>query len=427
MLGNRLGENLYNFLNFAICLLLISTISAHGLFNSNLQGTTTENSNVGVNNTTNTGLISPSFRNQEILDPKLDWINMKTRQFTSDGDRATDIESVDYYSDGKTLNSILWLFFPFKPNPISYEDVNYGMYINSDFDDGTGFGGIDYKVEINWNNHTKKWSKVLEKWSHFGEVLVLENDTVPYSAFSKEGGGGHYVMLSADLAKMLSPEKYKVVFYGEVRGDDGVLRTDFTRMVAVPPLELTISTSPSSVDLRKGQERTIEVKVSTVQGYEPTVNLNANTQTDNIIVDFTENDTSASSSHVLRIPSYGVATIPMTITASEDASLGPYTLFIFANSSFPPEELIKPQLSSQDSVNVDFLPFSIRTVENIFSDSTLLLTLQEPLTIIDEISDFWNKVGSPISFMYGILAGLMPWVFTKIRNRHKNHREQNIR
>jgi hypothetical protein len=57
--------------------------------------------------------------------------------------------------------------------------------------------------------------------------------------------------------------------------------------------------------------------------------------------------------------------------------------------------------------------------ENIFSDSTVLLTLQEPLTYIDHVSDFWNKVGAPISFVSGILAGSIPWLFTKIRNIRK--------
>ena len=291
--------------------------------------------------------LSPPFPNQESIDPKLDWINMKTREFTNDGDRSTDIESIDYYSDGKTLNATLWLYFPFNPTPSpSYENVNYGMFINSDFNDDTGFGGIDYKVEISWNNQGKNWTKVVEKWSRFGEVLILDNRTIPYADFAAEGTGGHYVLLSADLDTMLSPEKYKVVFYGEIKKkDDGIFRTDFTRMVAIPPLELSISTSPNSVELRKGETKTIEVKVSTAQGYEPTVNLNASSQSNDIILGLTQNDTSPIPTSELRIPSYGVATIPLTITSTDGAVVGPKTLFIFANSSFPPEELITAQIT----------------------------------------------------------------------------------
>ena len=104
---------------------------------------------------------SPSFHNQEITDPVRDWIDMKNKGYTQDGDRSTDIESVDYYSDGKTLNAILWLYHPFQVNQsnLKNEEVNYGMYIDADFNDRTGFEGIDYKFEVGWNNQSKKWNK----------------------------------------------------------------------------------------------------------------------------------------------------------------------------------------------------------------------------------------------------------------------------
>jgi hypothetical protein len=218
---------------------------------------------------------------------------------------------------------------------------------------------------------------------------------------------------------MLSPEKYKVVFYGEVRRE-GSTRTDFTRTVAIPPLELFVSTSPNSIELKKGEHKTIEVRVNTTQGYEPTVNLIAKSQSKNIVFDFTQNDTSNIPNFTLRIPSYGVATIPLTITSSKDASIGPYTIFIFANSSFPPEEFIKPAEITEKSTS-NFLPSSAREFENIFTQSSLVAALQEPLTTMDQISDFWSKLGEPISFLYGILAGISPWIFTRIRERRKNN------
>jgi hypothetical protein len=149
---------------------------------------------------------SPSFPNEEIIDPTVDWIDLESKIFTKNADRSIDIEAVDYSSDGKTLNAILWLYFPFKVQPrATDEKVNYGMYIDADFDGNTGFGGIDHKVEIKWNNQTKIWTKVLEKWSHFGDALVLDNQTMPYTNFSKKGS--HYVLLSADLDAMHSPQK----------------------------------------------------------------------------------------------------------------------------------------------------------------------------------------------------------------------------
>jgi hypothetical protein len=364
---------------------------------------------------------SPSFPNQEIIDSVRDWIYMKNGSYTQDGDRSTDIESVDYYSDGKTLNAILWLYHPFQVNQsnLKNEEVDYGMYIDADFDDRTGFQGIEYKFEIGWNNQSKKWTKVLEKWSYFGDTIVLDNQTISYTNFSKKDA--HYVRLSVDLDAMLSPKKYKVIFYGEVRRQ-GDLITDFTRMVAIPPLELIVSTSPNSVELRKGESKTIEVKVNTTQGYEPTVNLNATSQSKHLALDFTKNDTSLNREYTLRIPSYGIATIPLTITSTENATLGPHTLFIFANSSFPPEHLIKAK-SLQEPTRDPLLPAAL-TSENIFTQSSLLVTLIEPLTWIDHVGDFWDKLGEPLSFVTGIITGhIGPWVFIKIRERLKNRKK----
>ena len=52
-------------------------------------------------------------------------------------------------------------------------DQNYCMYIDADFDKRTAFGGIDYKLEIAWNNNTKSWTKILEKWSPNGDTKTI--------------------------------------------------------------------------------------------------------------------------------------------------------------------------------------------------------------------------------------------------------------
>jgi hypothetical protein len=405
-------------------LLLVLTIILLSLYSTNLSKAIFPTAVFGTtNNQNNNADRSPSFPNQEIIDPHVDWIDLENRTLTRQGDRSTDIESVDYSSDGKTLNATLWLYFPFKSNhsSSSNENVNYGMFIDADFDQTTGYGGIDYKVELSWDNQSKQWTQVLEKWSHYGEIKSLNNKTIPISSLPEEGT--HYVTLSADLDAMLSPKKYKAIFYGEVKRE-GSYKTDFTRWVAIPPLELAVSASPNVVELRKGEQKTIEVKVNTTQGYEPTVNLFATSPSKNIIFDFTHNDTLNRPIFALRIPSYGIATTPLTISAIENASIGPYTLFVFANSSFPPEEFIKPKSFLAQESTTSFFPSSAISLENIFTQSSLLVKLQEPLTLVDNISDFWTKLGAPISFVYGIIAGISPWIFTKIKGR-LNKREGN--
>jgi hypothetical protein len=352
---------------------------------------------------------SPAFPIQEIIDPELDWIDMNSTRQSRHGDRSTDIEAVDYYSDSKTLKAILWLYHPFQPNQSELnEETDYGMFINADFDEATGFGGIEFKYEIGWKNASNQWTVVLEKWSPFGDAIVLQNQTIDYTNFSKKDA--HYVILSLDLSAILSPERYEVVFYGDARRGGNSL-ADFTRKIAVPQLELMVSASPNQLELRKGEPMIVEVRVNTSQGYEPTVNLRAESQSRGLILDFTQNDTSVKSSYSFRLPSYGIATIPLTITSTEDANIGPNSIFVFANSSFPPEEFVK---SSNE-----FLPKSVLS-ENIFTQASFLVDVQEKLTVIDHIGNFWDKVGEPLSFVTGIIIGhIGPWFYSKAKDRFK--------
>jgi hypothetical protein len=352
---------------------------------------------------------SPSFGRQVIRDIPLDWFEVNNQSGTTKGDPATDIVEVSYFSSGKTLNATLWLLFPFKDEPSEYDTVNYGMFIDADFSNKTGVNGIDYQIEIKWRNETKTWDKVVTEWSSTNKARVLDNKT-NYTDFYQKGE--NYVLLSADLDAFLSPEKYKVLFYAEVKKNNS-LRTDFTRWVAAPPVKLVVSTSPSSVELRKGEDITIEVKVNSTQGFEPIVNLYTTNQSKNINFNFAYD--------TLRIPSYGVATTPLTISSSKDALVGPYTLFIFANSTFPAEQFISKPISEED------IRSSIDT-ENVVTQSSLIITVQEPLSLTNQINDFWNKLGSPISFVYGVVAGISPWVFNKIKiklNKDRNRKNNN--
>ena len=62
---------------------------------------------------------------------------------TNIGDKVTDIQVVNYYSDGRFLNATLWLGKFNKLGP-SDRRLNYGMYIDSDFN--KMFSPTRYKV-----------------------------------------------------------------------------------------------------------------------------------------------------------------------------------------------------------------------------------------------------------------------------------------
>jgi hypothetical protein len=363
---------------------------------------------------------SPSFSKQEIQDPPLDWVNMKTKQFTSsEGERSTDILAVDYHSNGKKLNATLWLYFPFNDKPSHYKTLNYGMLIDSDFDKTTGYDGIDYKLEIAWDNQTKTWIKKLEQWSPNGDQRTL-NITYNYSGFFEKEK--KYVLLSLDLGSLLYPTKYKVTFYAEAKDKNDILITDFTRWVAIPPLELTISTSPSNLILTPGEQKTIEVKVNSTKGYEPMVNLSAMTPSNNIHINFKRGFDK------LKVPTYGMATTHMTISTAYNASIAPYSLTIFANSSFPPDQLITVNKTSNRKSPSSLFPPLAEQSQNIVSQSTMAITVEEPIPLLVNFVNTWiTPAAGILTFVAGVGTVLTPFIIhfynkkrKKIDNKNNN-------
>ena len=66
------------------------------------------------------------------------------------------------------------------------------------------------------------------------------------------------------------------------------------------------------------------------------------------------------------------------------------------------------------------LPSPALASENVFTQSSLLVTVEKALDWIDYLSDFWNKLGNFFSFISGILTGTLgPWLFNKIKRLSK--------
>ena len=122
-----------------------------------------------------------------------------------------------------------------------------------------------------------------------------------------------YVKLSLDLNSIRHQDKYRVVFYAETkRFPQDPYMTDFTQWVTFPPLSVDISTLPTLLTLRPGEQKTIVLKVNSTIGYEPVVSLNVIVQPGiRAYLEFNK----------LRIHSYGMVTIPLTVAS--DAIIRP--------------------------------------------------------------------------------------------------------
>jgi hypothetical protein len=344
---------------------------------------------------------SPKFSEQEISDPRNDWVNMKTTQEDHMAFGVPDITTVDYSSDGKFLNATMWLFKPFKEHPKSFTEVDYGMFIDSDFNSKTGFGGIDYKIEIGWDNDTNLWTKKVERWGHYDTYQKTIENITNYTGFYEQNA--NYVTLSANLDKILNPDKYKVIFYADSRKANGDLIIDYTRYVAIPPIELTSYTTPGSVELTQGETKNIVIRLNSTLGYVPLVDVKAEIPDKKITPTFEFSNGNKISNFT--VPSDGKGIIRLKISADRDAPLGPSLLLISANSNFPPGQLLK--ISGVQPVYSN----------NVNSNSTVSLLIDKEPDDLEKLSNLWDKIGGFTSFLYGVLAGISPFIYTQIKKK----------
>jgi uncharacterized membrane protein YuzA (DUF378 family) len=354
--------------------------------------------------------LSPSFPRQEIKDIPLDWRDIDKQKPTDEGSQFTDIRRVNYFSDGKYLNATLWLRGNIVNGSENGPQVSYGMFIDGDSKTETGWQGVDYQTEISWQNGT--WMSTVAEFSSLGDVRILDSIKLNNTELSKSMG--NYVPLSLDLRYMIFPEKYKVIFYaGEIKKDDNnnatIRMMDFTNWVHLPTPEFIISTKPSSIELRPGEQKTILVNVNSTTGFEPVVNFSA--------INLTDVGWKLRHNHLL-LPSYGLETIPLQIKVSENATVGPYLLNMFANATFPSESLIDSP-SSEEEQQQFIIP---QENERISKQTSIGITVREPLTVIDHVSEIWGKLGGFINFVYLIGGAAATWLFTTyIKKREKKN------
>jgi len=97
--------------------------------------------------------LSPSFELQELVNKNHHWVQTYGNNDIYLKSNYTDIQSVDYISDGKTLNTTIWLVSGFKNYSAAtynqpFRHISYGMLIDTDIKAKTGYGGADYDFYV---------------------------------------------------------------------------------------------------------------------------------------------------------------------------------------------------------------------------------------------------------------------------------------
>jgi hypothetical protein len=358
---------------------------------------------------------SPTFSHIEIKDVFHDGleVNVIRNNFTEDNymdplDNSTDIRSVDYSSDGIILNATLWLSKPIGQDYNLSQEADiliYGILIDADSNQATGKNGVEYQVEVQWNNLTKTWIRFFTQYSSDGFSRIIELDLSYTEPFREQES--NYVLLYADLSAMNFPNNYKVISYSEVIYDDyypSNVSIDFDSWTYVPSPVYTASTTPPGVELRQGDEEDIGLQIKSNIGSTPKVvnYLPVNYSGIEVIFDPDE----------LHKPYYDTSPAPFRLNVPSDAAVGQYTIPLIANVSVE---------STFPSAFFGLSGFNLPTQGYTTTIVNFSTTIMEKPSIQEEFEDFWTTFGDPISLVAGgFVAGFTAIVFDRIKNRKKD-------
>jgi hypothetical protein len=357
---------------------------------------------------------SPSFARQQVNDEIND-----TKQFIriennsqkrniydkNPLSESIDIQRVSYSSDGNFLNATIWLGGTgVKENPSLYgaSTVAYGMVIDADNNEKTGKAGFDYQVEVQWNNGT--WHRTYMEWGSDNTYRLISSDQ-NYSGFFRNNQ--NYVLLSLDLNTIVSPHTYKIMVYSTVVYSKSDFVYDLSSVIDIPPPQYDILTIPNPVVLRQGEQKDIGVQLKSNTGIIPQVmNFTIEEHQSNINVDFNPNK--------VNISSLGVEPAPFTIGVLSNAQIGEYTIPMLANIS----------TGSSVPLGVFFGLYNTTISTKGFKavPTNLTISVVEPVSIQEQVKNFWAVYGPFISLIGAGFAGsVSTYVFDRLRKRQERN------
>lgn len=384
---------------------------------------------------------SPPFQRQELKLGSGSWFDMISRESTRTGTNYIDIQSVSYFSNGRHLNATLWLA-DFIVSPNDYELVDYGMYFDADSNNETGNSGIDYKVEVYWDNQSRKWTRIFEEWSSSGGSKTLSKQENVTDFF--EDGDSH-VTLSADLDSMLSPNNYRVLFYAEginywQKPFSWII--DSTNWISIPSPELVFVISPSPIVLTQGEESIAEVRINSSSAEEVELNINPyvteNSSNSKLI-------TMSLESEKLLIPPFGAVSTHMRVSITPDIEPTDYMAIMRANiTTLSTQPFAEPEFTQSDTqenatnngqdlgistmlqrLRSEFVSNTI-TDQPVYRSSVFSVQVKE-WKFDEQLNNFVNQWVTPLTTIYtalsSIVAGILGWIYGRRRSR-KTRRQQ---
>ncbi|HKR74107.1 MAG TPA: hypothetical protein VJR94_08350 [Candidatus Nitrosocosmicus sp.] len=368
------------------------------------------------NGNTVSAVSSPRFDLQEIINENHTWYQTYGNSDDHLMNTYSDILNINYFSDGKILNTTFWLGSGFNSSYYSnqlYRNISYGILIDADSNPRTGYKGANYDFYVEFTN--KKLSTYLYKLSSTGGYRLIESNNFT-DRFGDPDGFLDSINLNLDLSSINYPSEYNLLFYSAESLDGNEVR-QFTSWVNVPPPVLQLATNPSNISIREGDSLTFPGRIKSTTGYSyDVINITASND-DNEGHQFAPGyNSSELNVNIIRDnPPLFRIDIPM------GTPLGIYSIPMLATIRETSDAVITKPISLESSGGKIDQEFEISkdypTEGYLTKPIKLTVNVIAPMTLSDHFMEFWGVYGSFISIVFGGSIGALATIFYDKRKK----------
>jgi hypothetical protein len=356
---------------------------------------------------------SPAFELQEITNENPHWVQTYGTSDPHLKSNYTDIKAVNYISDGKTLNTTIWLASGFtSSSPVYNNDpfrkITYGMLIDADSNPKTGYNGADYDFYVEVARG--KLNGYLYQLSSTGDYIIVGSKNLTQSLLDPDALRGA-VRLELDLSSVNYPSKYDLLFYTAESYKSNEVR-QFTSWVNVPPPTLEMDTSPKDVMIRQGQQLLVPARIKSTTGFSNDVlkitlaDTASGFNSSDLHVSIERNQPPLFRIAVPQQTPLGIYTVPLIVTIREP-SIATQTKPISTNTT---RGVVDPKFE---------LSKKFPTVGYLTKPVNFTVTVIAPMTISEQFKDFWGTYGQFIGlFAGGFVGAYAKVIFDKRKKKH---------
>jgi len=341
--------------------------------------------------------LSPSFELQELVNKNHHWVQTYGNNDTHLKSNYTDIQSVEYISDGKTLNTTFWLVSGFKNSSAAtynqpFRQISYGMLIDTSINAKTGYGGADYDFYV--ESAGGKLTEYLYQLSSTGGYRLKRSQPLADTNLRDS------VSLDLHLKDIGFPSKYNVLFYTAESYKSNEVR-QFTAWVTIPRPSLHVATLSNNIIIRQGEEQLIPARIKSTSGFSSDVaNMSLGAIKSEMGLGFNPTEVQVSIVRTqptlfkIAVPQQtpiSIYTIPLTVTMREPSlAIKTKPIYINTKGGIDPEFEISKKYP---------------TVGYITQPVNLTITVIPLSTIGDQFREFWGVYGTAIGLTAGGFVG----------------------